>query len=52
MTARRQAATRDATPGTPLRLLPAIQVNIRAGHLPPADVNGVLYLRKPVKLAA
>lgn len=29
-----------------------IQVNIRAGHFPPADVNGVQYLKVPVKLAS
>jgi glyoxylase-like metal-dependent hydrolase (beta-lactamase superfamily II) len=43
---------RDATLGTPLLLLPSIQVNIRAGHFPPADVNGVHYLKVPVKLAS
>ena len=43
---------RDRTLGTPLLLLPAIQVNIRAGHFPPADVNGVQYLKVPVKLAS
>jgi glyoxylase-like metal-dependent hydrolase (beta-lactamase superfamily II) len=42
---------RDRTLGTPLLLLPAIQVNIRAGQFPPADVNGVHYLKVPVKLA-
>ncbi len=43
---------RDATLSTPLLLLPAIQVNIRAGRFPPADVNGVQYLKVPVKLAS
>ncbi len=42
---------RDAQLSTPLLLLPAIQVNIRAGHFPPADANGVHYLKVPVKLA-
>ena len=32
-------------------LLPSIQVNIRAGKLPPPDVNGVHYLKVPVTLA-
>ena len=33
----------------PTRLiLPSIQVNMRAGHLPPADDNGVTYLKIPV----
>ena len=43
---------RDATLAAPALLLPAVQVNIRAGHLPPADRNGVSYLRIPVRLAA
>ncbi|MFL6936085.1 MAG: MBL fold metallo-hydrolase, partial [Xanthobacteraceae bacterium] len=30
--------------------LPSIQVNIRAGRFPPAEANGVRYLRIPVKL--
>jgi glyoxylase-like metal-dependent hydrolase (beta-lactamase superfamily II) len=42
---------RDATLAAPLLLLPSIQVNIRAGKLPPADSNGVRYLKIPVKLA-
>ena len=41
---------RDATLSTPKLLLPAIQVNIRAGRFPPAEVNGVSYLRIPVKV--
>jgi glyoxylase-like metal-dependent hydrolase (beta-lactamase superfamily II) len=44
--------TRDKTLDTPLLLLPAIQVNIRAGKLPPAEANGVRYLKVPVKLAS
>ena len=43
---------RDATLAAPLLLLPSIQVNIRAGKLPPADANGVQYLKIPVKLAS
>jgi glyoxylase-like metal-dependent hydrolase (beta-lactamase superfamily II) len=43
---------RDATLAAPVLLLPSVQVNIRAGHLPPADTNGVSYLRIPVRLAA
>ncbi|HEU4704235.1 MAG TPA: MBL fold metallo-hydrolase, partial [Sphingomicrobium sp.] len=41
---------RDSTLRAPRLLLPAIQVNIRAGRLPPADANGVRYLKIPVKL--
>lgn len=40
---------RDATLDTPHLLLPAIQVNIRAGRFPPAEANGVKFLRIPVK---
>ena len=41
---------RDATLAAPVLLLPSVQVNIRAGHLPPPDDNGQSYLRIPVKL--
>ena len=40
---------RDATLAAPRLLLPSIQVNIRAGHFPPAAANGVRYLMIPVK---
>ncbi|WP_269533461.1 MBL fold metallo-hydrolase [Chitinimonas sp. BJYL2] len=39
---------RDKTLGMPTLILPAIQINIRAGELPPADDNGVRYLRIPL----
>ncbi len=39
---------RDAKLAAPLLLLPSIQVNIRAGRFPPAESNGVRYLRVPV----
>jgi glyoxylase-like metal-dependent hydrolase (beta-lactamase superfamily II) len=39
---------RDATLAAPLLLLPSIQVNIRAGRFPPAESNGVRYLKVPV----
>lgn len=32
--------------------MPSIQVNIRAGKLPPAEANGVRYLKIPVQLFA
>jgi len=41
---------RDETLAAPVLLLPSVQVNIRAGNLPPADANGTIYLRIPVKL--
>jgi glyoxylase-like metal-dependent hydrolase (beta-lactamase superfamily II) len=46
--AKREA--RDATLAAPMLLLPSIQANMRAGHLPPADANGVRYFRIPVTL--
>ncbi len=39
---------RDATLEVPTLILPSIQVNVRAGQLPPADENGVAYLRIPL----
>ncbi|MEO8175888.1 MAG: MBL fold metallo-hydrolase [Sphingomicrobium sp.] len=39
---------RDATLAMPKLILPSLQVNIRAGHLPPAEENGVRYLKLPV----
>jgi glyoxylase-like metal-dependent hydrolase (beta-lactamase superfamily II) len=43
---------RDATLAAPNLLLPSIQINIRAGHFPPAEDNGVHYLKVPIKLAS
>jgi len=42
---------RDKTLSAPTLLLPSIQVNMRAGKMPPADSNGVHYIRVPVKLS-
>ena len=39
---------RDATLEVPTLILPSIQVNVRAGQLPPEDDNGVAYLRIPL----
>ena len=39
---------RDATLNVPQLLLPAVQVNMRAGQLPPAEDNGVRYLKIPL----
>jgi glyoxylase-like metal-dependent hydrolase (beta-lactamase superfamily II) len=39
---------RDATLDMPTLILPAIQVNIRAGELPDPEDNGVRYLKLPV----
>ena len=39
---------RDRTRPMPTLILPAVQVNIRAGVLPPAEANGVSYLKIPI----
>jgi glyoxylase-like metal-dependent hydrolase (beta-lactamase superfamily II) len=39
---------RDATLDMPRLILPSVQVNMRAGHLPPPDDNGITYLKLPV----
>lgn len=39
---------RDRTLGMPRLILPALQVNMRAGHLPPAEDNGTAYLKIPL----
>jgi glyoxylase-like metal-dependent hydrolase (beta-lactamase superfamily II) len=39
---------RDKTLDMPALILPSIQVNIRAGQLPPAESNGVRYLKLPL----
>jgi len=40
--------SRDATLEMPVLILPAIQINIRAGELPPMEANGISYLKIPV----
>jgi glyoxylase-like metal-dependent hydrolase (beta-lactamase superfamily II) len=39
---------RDQTLSMPNLILPSVQVNIRAGHMPPAEDNGVSYLKIPI----
>lgn len=39
---------RDATLPAPRLILPALQINIRAGRVPPPDANGMRYLRIPL----
>ena len=41
---------RDATLDAPNLLYPSIQVNIRAGRLPPPDENGTRYLKLPLTI--
>jgi glyoxylase-like metal-dependent hydrolase (beta-lactamase superfamily II) len=47
---RREA--RDATLAMPRLILPSLQINMRAGHMPPADDNGMVYLKLPVNAFA
>lgn len=42
-------SARDATLAAPQLLYPALQVNIRAGHLPQPEANGVAYLKLPLR---
>ena len=39
---------RDKTLSMPKLILPSIQVNMRAGHMPPPEDNGEVYLKVPV----
>jgi len=41
---------RDATLDMPALILPSLQVNVRAGQLPPPEDNGVSYLKIPLNL--
>ena len=39
---------RDAELGMPRLILPSVQVNMRAGGFPPAESNGIRYLKLPI----
>ncbi|QEX16693.1 hypothetical protein FRZ44_19880 [Hypericibacter terrae] len=39
---------RDKTLDMPALIIPSIQVNMRAGQMPPPDSNGTVYLRMPL----
>jgi glyoxylase-like metal-dependent hydrolase (beta-lactamase superfamily II) len=39
---------RDKTLAMPVLILPSVQVNMRAGHMPPAEDNGTTYLKIPI----
>lgn len=41
---------RDAGLGMPKLIIPSIQVNIRAGEMPPAEDNGMAYLKVPLNV--
>jgi glyoxylase-like metal-dependent hydrolase (beta-lactamase superfamily II) len=44
----RMRSARDATLAMPVLMLPSVQINIRAGEMPPAEANGVAYLKIPL----
>ncbi|WP_396432322.1 MBL fold metallo-hydrolase [Limnohabitans sp.] len=46
----RMRTTRDATLAMPVLILPAVQINIRAGELPPPEANGVAYVKIPLNV--
>ena len=41
--------TRDASLAMPRLIMPSIQVNMRAGHMPEAEENGATYLKVPIQ---
>ncbi len=41
---------RDATLSMPALIIPSVQVNIRAGNMPPPEGNGVSYIKVPVNM--
>jgi hypothetical protein len=46
----RMREARDKTLEMPVLILPSIQVNMRAGNMPPPEANGTVYLKLPVDL--
>ena len=42
--------SRDATLGMPKLIIPSIQVNMRAGQMPPPEDNGTVYLKTPLNV--
>lgn len=43
--------SKDTTLAMPRLIWPSVQVNMRAGNLPPAEENGKRYLKTPINLA-
>ena len=41
---------RDATLEMPVLILPSVQINIRAGQMPPAESNGTAYIKIPINV--
>lgn len=46
----RMRTERDATLDMPRLILPSVQVNMRAGEMPPPEDNGQVYLKVPLNL--
>jgi hypothetical protein len=44
----RNRTARDRTLAMPVLIMPSVQVNIRAGELPPPESNGISYLKIPL----
>jgi glyoxylase-like metal-dependent hydrolase (beta-lactamase superfamily II) len=44
----RMRTERDATLGMPKLIIPSLQVNMRAGHMPPAEDDGTVFLKVPL----
>ncbi|MCE8034200.1 MBL fold metallo-hydrolase [Billgrantia tianxiuensis] len=44
----RMRTERDAALDMPRLILPSVQVNMRAGHMPPPEDNGQVYLKVPI----
>lgn len=43
-------SARDKTLDMPRLILPSVQINMRAGHLPPPEDNGISYLKLPLNV--
>lgn len=41
---------RDATLAMPQLILPSVQINMRAGHMPPPEANGQSYMKLPINM--
>lgn len=46
----RMRQARDATLAMPVLMLPSVQVNMRAGHMPPPEDNGTSYIKIPINV--
>ena len=42
--------SKDKTLNKPALIIPSVQINMRAGHLPPAEDNGKVYLKTPLNV--